>query len=294
MSSGKVPGFNPTKEKIHEIIFEADTPLGKAFDVVLMVLIIASVIVVMLESVTEINTDYKSLFIVLEWVFTIFFTIEYGLRIYCVYRPWKYITSFFGIIDLLAIIPSFLSLILPGAQYLLTIRAMRLMRVFRIFKLVKFLREGSVIIKALKASRAKITVFIVFILLMVVIVGSMMYLIEGGVENSGFTSIPRSVYWAIVTLTTVGYGDIAPKTEIGQFLAAIVMILGYAVIAVPTGIVSSEIISVAGNEKDAAGNKLQVDSTNTQVCRYCTAEGHDDDALYCKICGEKLNEDLET
>ncbi len=289
MASRKVPGFNPIKEKIHEIIFEADTPLGKAFDVVLMVLIIASVIVVMLESVTEINTDYKTLFIILEWVFTIFFSIEYGLRIYCVYRPWKYITSFFGIIDLLAIVPSFLSLILPGAQYLLTIRAMRLLRVFRIFKLVKFLAEGSVIIKALKASRAKITVFIVFILLMVVIVGSVMYLIEGGVENSGFTSIPRSVYWAIVTLTTVGYGDIAPKTEVGQFLAAIVMILGYAVIAVPTGIVSSEIITASGERKP--GSNLPVQATNTQVCRFCTAEGHDDDALYCNKCGEILNEE---
>ena len=225
MADKKIRDFNPLKEKIHEVIFEADTPMGKAVDVLLMVLIIGSVLAVMLESVTEINHEYHNFFVVLEWIFTIFFTIEYALRIYCVYRPWKYITSFYGIIDLLAIAPTYFSFFLPGAQYLLTIRALRLLRVFRIFKLVKFLREGSVIVSALKASRAKITVFIVFIFLMVIIVGSIMYLIEGGQPGSGFTSIPRSVYWAVVTLTTVGYGDIAPATELGQFLAALVMIL---------------------------------------------------------------------
>lgn len=286
MASRKIPGFNPTKEKIHEIIFEADTPLGKAFDIVLMILIIASVIVVMLESVATLNAKYEDFFRALEWIFTVFFSIEYGLRIYCVYRPWKYITSFFGIIDLLAILPAFVNFFFPGAHYLLTIRAMRLLRIFRIFKLVKFLREGSMIIKALRASQAKITVFVVFILLMVVIIGSIMYLVEGGQPNSGFTSIPRSVYWAIVTLTTVGYGDIAPQTELGQFLAAFVMIMGYAVIAVPTGIVTSEIVTGTKQSKDPVKNH----PTNTQACRYCAEEGHDDDAVYCKYCGERLNE----
>ena len=232
----------------------------------------------MLESVEHIDAKYHKLFYFLEWVFTIFFTIEYFLRLYCVYRPMKYATSFFGIIDLLAIIPTYISLFLTGTHYLLVIRALRLLRVFRIFKLANFLKEGKVISSALKASQAKITVFLVFILLMVTILGSIMYMVEGG-QDSNFTSIPRSIYWAIVTLTTVGYGDIAPQTELGQFLASIVMIMGYAVIAVPTGIVSAEMV-----------NANNAEPTNTQACRYCTTEGHDDDAIYCKNCGEILNE----
>lgn len=280
----KVPHFDPRREALHEVIFEADTPNGKAFDVILMILIIASVIAVMLESVSGILEKNHYLFYVLEWIFTILFTIEFALRVYCVYRPWKYILSFYGIIDLLSIIPTYLSIFIPGTQYLLTIRALRLMRVFRIFKLVKFLREGTMIVAALRASRAKITVFIVFILLMVIIVGSIMYLVEGGVPDSKFTSIPRSVYWAIVTLTTVGYGDIAPTTEFGQFLAAIVMIMGYSVIAVPTGIVTTEIIAHTPDRT----TKKEMEPT-TQACRYCSADGHDIDAKYCKYCGELLN-----
>lgn len=269
--------LNPTKEKIHEIIFEADTPAGKTFDIFLMGMIIASVIVVMLESVGELQANYQSIFYVLEWIFTIFFTIEYGLRLYCVYNPMKYAKSFYGIIDLLSILPTYLSLIIPGTHTLMVIRALRLFRVFRIFKLAHFLKEGHLIIQALKASRAKITVFLVFILLVVMVMGSLMYFIESE-ANTGFTSIPRSIYWAIVTLTTVGYGDIAPQTPAGQFVAAAIMIMGYVVIAVPTGIVSSELLSQ---------QELQ---HNTQACRYCGEEGHDDDALYCKYCGEKLNE----
>ncbi|MCB0522014.1 MAG: ion transporter [Lewinellaceae bacterium] len=267
---------NTTKEKLHEIIFEADTPAGKAFDVALLVAIVASVLVVILESVKEYQEQYGDFLYILEWIFTIFFTIEYILRLYSVYKPLKYSTSFFGIIDLLAILPTYLSLFISGTQTLLVIRILRLLRVFRIFKLGHFLIEGDVILRSLKASRAKITVFLFFILLMVTIIGSVMYIVEGGQENSGFTSIPRSIYWAIVTLTTVGYGDITPTTEIGQLLSALVMILGYAVLAVPTGIVSAEMIKTAKK-------------TTTQACRYCGKDGHDDDAMHCKYCGQKLH-----
>ena len=269
--------LNPRKEKIHEIIFEADTPAGKYFDIVLMIMIFASVLVVMLESVSKLQANYREIFYILEWCFTIFFTIEYGLRLYCVYNPVKYAKSFYGIIDLVSILPTYFSLLFTGVHTLMVIRALRLFRVFRIFKLAHFLKEGHLILNALKASRAKITVFLVFILLVVMIMGSVMYLIESG-TNTGFTSIPRSIYWAIVTLTTVGYGDIAPQTTFGQFIASVIMIMGYVVIAVPTGIVSSELLSQ---------KELQ---HNTQACRYCGEEGHDDDAVFCKYCGEQLNE----
>lgn len=269
---------NKLKEKIHEVIFEADTPAGKAFDVTLLVLIMGSVLVVMLESVQGLQARYSSFFYILEWAFTIIFTIEYILRLYCVYRPVKYAASFFGIIDLLAILPTYISLFIYGTQYLLVIRALRLLRVFRIFKLGHFLSEGEVIIRALKASRAKITVFLTFILLLVTIIGSVMYLVEGG-QNESFSSIPRAIYWTIVTLTTVGYGDITPVTELGQFLSAFIMLLGYAIIAVPTGIVSAEMVA----------SVRQVPRNNTQACRYCGREGHSDDAVYCKYCGERLN-----
>jgi voltage-gated potassium channel len=271
---------NPTKEKIHEVIFEADTPMGKLFDIILMVVILLSVFVVMLESVNSYEARFGTLFITLEWVFTFFFSIEYGLRLYCVYNPKKYALSFFGIIDLLAIIPTFLSLVITGSQYLIVIRALRLLRIFRIFKLVKFLNEGNVIVKALIASRAKILVFMLFILLLVTILGSLMYLIEAE-YNQRFDSIPRSIYWAIVTLTTVGYGDISPSTSFGQFIAAFVMLLGYAVIAVPTGIVSAEFARAGSDNKT-------LNDLNTQTCRYCSREGHDNDAIHCKYCGELL------
>lgn len=272
--------LDPRKEIIHEIIFEADTPKGKAFDITLMVIIILSVLVVMLESVERLDRQYGPIFFVLEWVFTIFFTIEYLLRLYCVYNSRKYATSFYGIIDLLAIIPTYLSLFITGTHYLVVIRALRLLRIFRIFKLVKFLNEGNVIVRALIASRAKIVVFMLFIFLLVTILGSIMYLVEAD-QNEKFDSIPRAIYWAIVTLTTVGYGDISPATPFGQALAAFVMLLGYAVIAVPTGIVSAEIMKEG---------QLKPVATNTQACRYCSKEGHDDDASHCKYCGEILNE----
>ncbi len=284
MATEHKENFSPLKQKIHEIIFEADTPAGKVFDITLLIAIIVSVIAVMLESVQDINERYFDFLYGLEWVLTIFFTIEYVLRLYCVYRPIKYATSFFGIIDLLSILPAYLSLFFAGTHYLMVIRALRLLRVFRIFKLTKFLKESSVILNALRTSRNKIAVFLVFILLCVIIIGSIMYLIEG-TSNSGFTSIPRSIYWAIVTITTVGYGDIAPKTEFGQFLAAIVMIMGYAVIAVPTGIVSAEIAKESNEEE-----KRKEELISTQSCRYCSMEGHDSDADFCKFCGEPLHE----
>lgn len=269
---------NILKDKIHEIIFEADTPLGKYFDIFILVLIVLSVLVVMLESIESLQIEYANLFLYIEWIFTIAFTIEYALRIYCVRNPLKYATSFYGVVDLLAILPSYLSFLIAGTHSLMVIRALRLLRIFRIFKLGHYRSEGHVIIRAMAASRNKIAIFLFFITILIIIVGSVMYLVEGG-NNPKFDSIPRSIYWAIVTLTTVGYGDISPETSLGQFLSAIVMILGYAVIAVPTGIVSSEFIKGDDSLKN-----------NTQACRYCGQEGHDDDAAYCKYCGEILNE----
>ena len=266
------------REKIHEIIFEADTPEGKAFDVVLLVFIGLSVIVVMLETVEFFNQRFERLFYFLEWSFTVAFTIEYCLRIYSIQKPWKYIASFYGIVDLLAILPSYLSLFLPGTHYLITIRALRLLRIFRILKLANYLTESAMLAQALRASKRKVTVFLVTVMMVVLIIGSMMYLIESG-QDSGFTSIPKSVYWAIVTVTTVGYGDIAPVTPLGQFLSAVLMILGYGVLAVPTGIVSAELVHAQSD----VSNKL-----NTISCPVCSKEGHDSDALFCKFCGGKL------
>ncbi len=268
------------RDRIHEIIFEADTPAGKLFDVVLLVLIILSVLTVMLESSEDWSAQYSRIFFILEWIFTILFTIEYVLRLYSTRQPWSYATSFYGIIDLLAILPAFLSFFLAGTQYFVVVRVIRLLRVFRIFKLGIYLTEGDQLRKAIVASRNKITVFLFTVALLVIIIGSIMYLVEGG-ENDGFSSIPRAVYWAIVTLTTVGYGDITPRSDLGQFLSALVMILGYAIIAVPTGIVTSEMV------KD--GRKKEV---STQACRFCSREGHDKDARYCKYCGSLLNAEI--
>ena len=262
------------RDKTHEIIFEADTFWGKTFDVVLLLAIVLSVIAVMLESVSEIRVKHGQALFVAEWIFTILFTIEYLARLWSVNKPVKYATSFFGIIDLLSILPAYLALFISGAQAFLIIRSIRLLRVFRVFKLVRFLGEASQLTQALRASRAKITVFVGGVFILVVILGTMMYLIEGG-EN-GFTSIPKSIYWAVVTLTTVGYGDIAPQTPVGQGLATFIMILGYGIIAVPTGIVSTEMA------KSSASHR------NTRACPHCSAEGHSNDAKYCFRCGEQL------
>ena len=272
---------NRTKEKLHEIIFEADTPAGKLFDVILMICILLSVVTVLLETVPTYHDKYANLFYILEWTFTIVFTLEYFLRLYVVYRPKKYATSFFGIVDLLSIIPTYLSIIVAGTHTLVVLRALRLLRVFRILKLDHFMEQGRHIMQAMKRSIPKISVFLFFILVLVTIIGSIMYLIEGD-SNTAFDSIPRSIYWAIVTLTTVGYGDISPVTPFGQAIAAVIMISGYAIIAVPTGIVTAEAMQQAGKTKDK--------NISTQSCRYCSAEGHDDDAEFCKYCGEALHE----
>ncbi|NNF34239.1 MAG: ion transporter [Saprospiraceae bacterium] len=266
------------RDRLHEIIFEADTRLGKQFDILLLVLILASVVAVMLETIPSAQANFGDLLYTLEWIFTIFFTVEYALRIYVVRKPSKYIFSFFGIVDLLSIIPTYISIFVAGTQSLLIIRALRLLRVFRIFKLVNFTHQGHVILIALRNSRPKIGIFLFFVFIMVCIFGSVMYLIEGE-SNTGFDSIPRSIYWAIVTLTTVGYGDIAPATPIGQFIAAMVMIVGYATIAVPTGIVTGEIMK--SNNDDS--------NITTQTCQFCSKEGHDYDAIFCKYCGEALH-----
>lgn len=266
------------KYRLHEIIYEADTPLGRLFDIVLLILILLSVLTVMLESVKSIDLQFHRLFYVIEWIITIFFTIEYIARIITVKKPWSYIFSFYGIIDLLSTIPLYLSFILVGSNYLLTVRALRLLRVFRILKITRYIGEGNKLKKALIESRAKIFIFIFAVLIVAIIAGTLMYLIEG--EESGFKSIPVSVYWCIVTLTTVGFGDIAPVTPAGQFLATLIMILGYGVIAVPTGIVSAQ---YARRDRD------EYVHVNTQSCRNCGARRHRDDANFCHKCGYELH-----
>ncbi|QLG43837.1 ion transporter [Costertonia aggregata] len=271
------------KNRVHEIIYEADTPLGKWFDIVLFILIIISVILVMLESVDEIDTKYHKQLLVMEWIVTIFFTIEYIARVISIHKPFKYIFSFYGIVDFLSTIPLYISYIFAGSQVLLAVRAFRLLRIFRILKLVKFLGEASQLKQALKASRAKIAVFIYVVLILSVIMGTIMYLIED--DDAGFTSIPRSIYWTIVTLTTVGYGDIAPQTNLGQFIATAIMILGYGIIAVPTGIVTVE-FSKQGKSNVKDGKSVV--HTSTQACPSCSAEGHRDNAKHCYKCGSEL------
>ncbi|WP_276495915.1 ion transporter [Pontibacter litorisediminis] len=268
--------YSNLQKKLYRIIFEADTPAGKVFDVLLLVLIVTSVAVVSLESVVSLRRVYLDLFLTLEWFFTIIFTIEYLLRIYSTPRPLKYVFSFFGIVDVLAIIPTYLSLFILGSQYLLVVRVLRLLRIARIFKLTQFINEGQVLSKALRASASKIAVFLGTVLLVVVIIGSLMYLIEG--RTNGFTSIPKSVYWTIVTLTTVGYGDISPQTPLGQFVASFVMIMGYGIIAVPTGIVTVEM------------SRTDRTAVTAQVCPNCHTEGHHADANYCFNCGYRFHE----
>lgn len=267
-------GRDALRHRLHEIIFEADTFGGKVFDVMLFLSIIASVFAVMLESVEAVASRHGTLLRVTEWIFTIGFTIEYLLRLGCVRRPLLYARSFYGIVDLLAILPTWITL-LPmgeGAQSLLVIRALRLLRVFRVFKLAHYLGEASELRAALVASRRKILVFLTTVLTIVLVVGSLMYLVEG--PERGFTSIPRSVYWAIVTMTTVGYGDIAPTTVLGQSIASVVMVIGYGIIAVPTGIVTAELTS-----------RRPMPKVTTQCCPTCGSEGHDPGDRFCRHCG---------
>jgi voltage-gated potassium channel len=268
-------GWKHFKGKFHEVIFEADTPSGKLFDIALIIAILLSVGAVMLDSIKSINDQYGSLLHIAEWIFTILFTIEYALRLLSVGRPMKYAKSFFGVIDLLAFLPTYLSVLIPGSQLFLVIRVLRVLRIFRVLKLLPYLIEAQLLMKALAASRRKIMVFLFTVLLAVVIMGSFMYIIEG--EENGFTSIPLSIYWSIVTLTTVGYGDLSPQTPLGQMLASVIMIFGYGLIAVPTGIVSVEIA------------RKSIGKISTQACLQCSAEGHDSDAKFCKFCGADLN-----
>lgn len=262
------------RERLHEIVFEADTPAGKVFDVVLLVLILLSVFAICLESVPDIGRRYGTPLRVLEWAFTALFTLEYVVRLYCVRRPLGYALSFFGLIDLAAILPAYLALVFVDAHSLGTVRVLRLVRVFRVLKLVQFLGEASSLRTALRHSRRKIIVFMLAVSCTIVVIGSAMYVVEG--PEHGFDSIPRSIYWAIVTLTTVGYGDIAPQTVVGQTLASFAMLLGYGVLAVPTGIVSAEL---ARQPRSA---------TSSQHCPQCSAEGHVDGARFCHACGGHL------
>lgn len=268
--------MNKWRNKLHEIIFEADTKAGKLFDVCLLVFILLSLVIVMIDSVEYYHINYGDKLLIAEWFFTFFFSIEYVLRILSVKKPFKYIFSFYGVIDLLSVLPSYIGLFYTGASFLKVFRSLRFLRLFKVFKLNRFTQESRNLTRALKDSQAKIIVFIVAVLCLCMVLGSLMYVIEG--KEHGFSSIPTSIYWTIVTLTTVGYGDISPGTGLGQFIASVIMVLGYGIIAVPTGIVT------AGVYNSTKKNNF----TNTQACPSCSKEGHADDATYCKFCGEKL------
>ena len=263
------------RHKLHEIIFEAETLPGKIFDYALIVVIIFSIVLVMLESVASINDRWGRLFDILEWCVTILFTIEYCLRIWCVTNRWNYVKSFYGVVDLLSVLPTYLSLLIPSAHTLLIVRSLRLLRIFRLLKLSQYLQEAQTIMAALKATRRKIVVFLFALCVIVILLGSLMYVVEG--PKNGFTSIPTSVYWAVVTMTTVGYGDLVPKTVLGQMISVVTMLLGYAIIIVPTGVFSVEVL-----------RRQSVTQISTQTCENCLREGHAPDAAYCKYCGTKL------
>lgn len=274
MSQSQKPDSLPRwRARTYEVIFEHDTGAGRAFDVGLILAILLSVAVVMLDSVASIAAPFHRVFFWAEWIFTLLFTVEYVLRLTSVRRPSGYALSFFGIIDLLAILPTYLSLILPGGQYFIVIRILRVIRVFRVLKLARYVGEAWLLAQALRAARYKITVFLITVLTIVIVVGSVMFMVEG--PEHGFTSIPKGVYWAIVTLTTVGYGDIAPVTVAGRTLAALVMILGYGIIAVPTGIVTVELAQ-------------QARLAGSRSCRRCSAREEDRAARFCRMCGGAL------
>ena len=263
-----------SKESVRSVIFEAHTRAGRAFDVGLIVAIMISVAVVFLDTVPQIEVRYGKWLYGVEWFFTIVFTIEYALRLWCINNTWLYARSFYGIVDLAGIVPTYLSVLFPGAEYGLVVRILRVLRVFRVLRLVRYVGEADVLMEALAASRRKITVFLISVLTVVVIFGSAIYVVEG--EQNGFTSIPKSIYWAVVTLTTVGYGDLVPVTPLGQGMAVLLMIMGFGVIAVPTGIVTLE-LSEANRRR-----------ANTRTCPECSAEGHSREAAYCWRCGANL------
>ncbi len=277
VNNGELPKpLPPWRETLKTIIFGSETRLGKAFDVVLIISIFCSVIAVMLGSVEEIQLKYSEILFYVEWFFTLLFTLEYTLRLISINSPWRYARSFFGIVDFLSIIPTYLSFLFPSIKYMLVIRILRLLRIFRILKLSAYVGEAQTLMSALNRSRRKILVFLYTILTLVVVFGSLMYVVEG--DESGFTSIPKSLYWAIVTLTTVGYGDITPQTPLGQVISAFIMIMGYGIIAVPTGIYSAELIKSYKAEK-----------ITNNACPDCGKIGHEEDADYCKYCGHQLD-----
>lgn len=267
------------RQRLHHIIFDADTPAAKLFDIILLIAIVLSVTGMMLESVEKIDSKYHHELKILDWTLTILFTVEYGLRIWTTGKPWRYIFSFYGIVDLLSIVPTYIAFFISGAHTLSIIRAIRLIRIFRVLKLVQFVGEANNLAKSLKASAGKIIVFLFFIFIVCIIVGTMMFLIEG--KENGFTSIPSSIYWAVVTLSTVGYGDISPGTPLGQFLAMVLMILGYSVIAVPTGLVTANAIKKANDKEEER-------IASTKSCPECNATGHLEGAEFCYTCGSKL------
>jgi voltage-gated potassium channel len=261
---------------LHEIIYESNTAAGKAFDVGLLIAIFTSILVVMIDSVASIHQEHGRLLQIVEWCYTALFTVEYVLRLISIRRPMRYVFSPLGIIDLVSLIPSYLSIFFIGAQSLLVFRALRLLRVFRIFKLSRFLTEINFLTVALKGSLRKISIFLLTVLTLTVILGSIMYLVEK--KENGFSNIPESIYWAIVTITTVGYGDISPVTPMGKFVASVVMLIGYAIIAVPTGILTHDLAMAAKKEKKEL----------PEACPNCGSEGHDGDAAFCKFCGAPL------
>ncbi|MCX4246414.1 ion transporter [Paraliomyxa miuraensis] len=275
------------RDRIYIVIFEAETPGGKLFDVALLWLIVASVVTVALESVESVAVRHGTTLRVLEWFYTALFSVEYGLRIYSARRRLRYVVSFFGIIDLLALLPTYLSLFLPGMHTLLVIRALRLLRVFRVLKVVRMMGEAHSLLAAIRISLPKISVFVGAVVIIALVVGAAMYLIEG--IEAGFTSIPRGMYWAIVTMTTVGYGDIAPKTDLGQFLAACLMVLGYGILAVPTGIVSAEIVSHHPVPPPGASEAVPEDDEDRAMCHACGAMDHPTGANFCYVCGSAVD-----
>ena len=265
-----------SRERIRRIIFESDTPAGLAFDVALIVCILASVVAVLFDSLPVVQRDYGAWFYRIEWVFTALFTVEYALRLWCIEQPGRYARSFYGIVDLLGVLPTYVSLLVTGSQYLLVIRILRVLRVFRVLRMFRYVSEAEQLTEALRRGRRKVAVFFLSVISLIVIFGSVMYLVEG--PENGFTSIPESLYWAVVTLTTVGYGDIAPSTGLGRLIASLVMITGYAIIAVPTGIFAAELSQVARQKGDG------------RSCPNCSAEGHHEGAGFCWNCGHHLQQ----
>lgn len=268
------PQLSPLRQTLYTVIFGTDTRAGRNFDIALIIAIFASVAAVLLDSIGHVHTNHGDLLWIIEWSFTLLFTVEYALRIYCTPQRKRYVFSFFGLVDLLALIPTYLALVVSGSHFLVVIRLLRVLRIFRVLKLVRYWSEANVIASALWSARRKVSVFLFTVVILMVIFGSLMFVIEG--PANGFTSIPRSIYWAVVTITTVGYGDIAPQTMLGQALAAMAMIVGYAIIAVPTGIVGAEIYRATARQSQRTS------------CPACGRHGHDSDAEHCKYCGAAL------